>query len=206
LPSFSSQPTSENSDLGLNSTFTKPSLADGSVAQEQGSIYPGKEDLADDNSIRDEGRDGGIGGGLILTIIFLLTILAAAVAYLTRMRWTFPDRNLCSLTNFLDLENPMHTLDTDTAEVSINVAVIPVSVLEEEEQNESKVEGTQSDTAAKRTLSALTESLSSLFASSSEEEKDDDDESQYLQPDEDVIDDDAASKMISFINIFLSSA
>ncbi len=201
LPSFSSQPTSESLDLGLNSTFTKPFLADGSVAQEQGSIYPGKEDLADDNSIRDEGRDGGIGGGLILTIIFLFTILAAAVAYLTRTRWTFPDHNLCSLTNFLDLENPMHTLDT--AEVSINVAVIPVSVLEEEEQNESKVEGTQSDTATKRTLSALTESLSSLFASSSEEEKGDDDESQYLQSDEDVIDDDAASKMISFINIFL---
>ena len=79
-------------------------------------------------------------------------------------------------------------------------------MLEEEEQNESKVEGTQSDTATKRTLSALTESLSSLFASSSEEEKGDDDESQYLQSDEDVIDDDAASKMISFINIFLSSA
>lgn len=205
---FSSPPTSENLELEFNSTVTIPSLADGSVAQEseqeRGSIYPGKDDFVDGNTIRDEGRDGGIGGGLISAIMFLFAILVATVAYVSRKRRKFPDHNLCSLTrtNASDLENPVHARDTDTADVSLTVA-IPVSVLKEEEQNESKIDESQSNTTAKRTLSALTESLASSFASSSEEENDKDDEAQSLQSDEDINDDDAASKMISFINMFL---
>ena len=148
--------------------------------------------------------DGGIGGGLISAIMFLFAILVATVAYVSRKRRKFPDHNLCSLTrtNASDLENPVHARDTDTADVSLTVA-IPVSVLKEEEQNESKIDESQSNTTAKRTLSALTESLASSFASSSEEENDKDDEAQSLQSDEDINDDDAASKMISFINMFL---
>ncbi len=201
---LSSPSTSENLDLDLNSTVTTPSLADGSVAkesgQEQGSFYTGKDDLVDDNTIRD-GRDRGVGGGLISAIIFLLVlaIIVVAAAYVSRWRRKFPDHNLCSLTNGSDLENPVYA--PDTADISLAVA-IPVSV-QKKEQNESKIDKSQSDPTVKRTLSARTESLSSSFASSSEEGKDNDDEAQSLQSDEDINDDDAASKMMSFINIFL---
>ena len=219
LPPFSSPPLSENLDLGLNFNFTTSSLPDGSSAQEQGGngdliedISPGKDDLIEDNTDRDEGqgRGGGIGGGLIFvsTFCFTLAILVAVVAYfrLIRSRKRGVEHNYCEseIANGSDLENPMHVLDA--VEVSLNTAVIPASALRQEEENlTSQINRSQSDISAKRTFSARTESLSTS-SSASEEGEGGDYEPQEPQTDddfiEDAIEDDGASKMISFIDIF----
>eukprot|EP00986_Skeletonema_menzelii_P015556 scaffold12049_cov141-Skeletonema_menzelii.AAC.4 len=219
LPPFSSlpPPLSEDQDLGLNFTFTTSSAPDGSSAQEQGGINPGKDGLIEDNTNQDEGqsRDGGIGaGGLVFVITFFFAIpVAVAYFHFIRRRRRKAVRNFCEseIANGSDLENPMHVLDA--VEVSLNTAVVPASALKEEEQNESQIKGSQSDTTEKRTFSARTESSSSSSASSSasEEGEGGDDASQCVQTDDgdDFIEDDelieyeGASQMISFINIFL---
>jgi len=171
-------------------------------------LTPG--DLIDVNNDEDEGRDGGLGGGLIFVIISLFVVPVATLAYLTHRRRRKEReeleraRNFCKLANGSDLENPMNALDA--VEVSLNSAVVPASVPDEEELNESQIKGSQSDVTADRTLSALTESLSSSFASSSaleDEEGKHEEESRDPQSDDDRVDDEGASRMMSFISIFM---
>jgi len=177
----------------LNSTFTT-------------STFPDSEnDLMEGNTDEDEGRDGGLSGGLIFMMVLVMLLLLLMVMPRRRRRKEKEGlehvRNFCKLANNSDLENPMHLLDE--VEVSLNSAVVPALSTEEKDLNESQIKGTQSNATSDRTFSALTESLSSSFASSSALEEEEHDESQEPQSDDDLIDDEGALRMMSFISIFL---
>ena len=209
------QPSPSSSSITeLNSTFTTSSLPDSELPLPGSGLSAHQNDLIEGNidkdqgqviggnvNNEDEGRVGGLGGGLVFLILLAVAIPVATLGYLTHRRKKMREeleqaRNFCELANGSDLENPMHVLEA--VEVSLYSAVVPVpvAVAEKDEQDESQNDDTADD--ARRTFSALTESLSSSSASLSapEEEKEKHDV---------VVGDEGSSRMMSFINSVSSS-